>query len=620
MRAMPHARAQIMLPSSRVATPPSTSCARPRAVPDRRRRHRASIPFPRRSLAPRAKRQYDSAADAEEDLLFWNEEDLEDDDPIAIEDEEDWDDEDDDEDDDWFFVPEGANVRVVNEDLFNIDDEDNGGGYVMDFVRVPTKNDRASGSSEAVNTSLKSPKKNPRGVASADAKPKRVVGESSEINAKRDDKGMKKEDIERMVRMGVPRDLLFAIEEEKQEVAAFNKKKEYEATRKTHKRMAIVAGKYARRKLLSPSGLDTRPMMSMVRGATFDMMLNFLGSRSNVQFPPDSRWLDMFCGTGAIGIESISRGVVEAHFVEMDPWVVNNVTNKNLNSLGLTKQTTTHTASVQAFMNQHHKKRPRRRRRVRFHIVLPSVRKSIVSRAPPPARRVGASQRLDHFTRRVRQRPSARHPPEHRQASPPRSRPALRPHLRRFIRLRRQGHRRRGRRRRSRSRDQVRQARSPRPPARRRRRRRMIDSFVPRALITHQDTISFRYNISSVVARPHLRTRARTSSAFSASPRTTHRFASTSISTARTPSMRSAILRTDAAHPSHMKSTDSVTSVSAMRATVRSVIGGCDSDDASNRDGTRARARTPSRGVVERSSAKARGARAGSRARTRRRI
>ena len=355
MRAMPHAHAQIVLSSSRVATPPSTSCARPRAVPVRRRRHSVSIPFPRRALATRAKGQYDSAADAEEDLLFWNEEDLEDDDPIAIEDDEDWDDEDDDEDDDWFFVPEGANVRVANEDLFNIDDEDSGNGYVMDFVRVPTKNDRASGSSEAVNTSLKSPKKNPRGVAAADAKPKRVVGESSEINAKRDDKGMKKEDIERMVRMGVPRDLLFAIEEEKQEVATFNKKKEYEATRKTHKRMTIVAGKYARRKLLSPSGLDTRPMMSMVRGATFDMMLNFLGSRSNVQFPPDSRWLDMFCGTGAIGIESISRGVVEAHFVEMDPWVVNNVTNKNLNSLGLTKQTTTHTASVQAFMNQHHK-------------------------------------------------------------------------------------------------------------------------------------------------------------------------------------------------------------------------------------------------------------------------
>ena len=51
--------------------------------------------------------------------MFWNEEDLEEDDPIAIEDdEEDWDDEDDDEDDDWFFIPEGANVRVVDEEQF----------------------------------------------------------------------------------------------------------------------------------------------------------------------------------------------------------------------------------------------------------------------------------------------------------------------------------------------------------------------------------------------------------------------------------------------------------------------------------------------------------------------
>ena len=85
------------------------------------------------------------------------------------------------------------------------------------------------------------------------------------------------------------------------------------------------------------------------------MILNFLGSRSNVQFPPESRWLDLFCGTGAIGLEAMSRGVVEAHFVEMDPWVINNCTNKNINSLGVSKSTTTHTASVQAFMSQHHK-------------------------------------------------------------------------------------------------------------------------------------------------------------------------------------------------------------------------------------------------------------------------
>ena len=288
--------------------------------------------------------------------MFWNEEDLEEDDPIAIEDdEEDWDDEDDDEDDDWFFIPEGANVRVVDEDLYNVDDDDDDGGYVMDFVRVPTKNDRASRKSNAVNTATRSPRKDPRAPKKKDANAKRerVVGESGEIDATY--KGMKEEDIERMVDMGVPRDLLFTIEEEKKEVAAFTKRKEMEAARKTHKRMSIVAGKHARRRLLSPSGLDARPMMAMVRGATFDMRLNFLGSRSNVQFPPNSRWLDLFCGTGAIGIESMSRGVVEAHFVEMDPWVVNNVTKKNLNALGLDKETTTHTASVQAFMAQHHK-------------------------------------------------------------------------------------------------------------------------------------------------------------------------------------------------------------------------------------------------------------------------
>ena len=345
---------------ARVSSAPSTSraVATARRRPESRRRRLDVVATldARRGVRARAGRGYDSAADAEDDLLFWNEEDLEEDDPIAIEDdEEDWDDEDDDEDDDWFFIPEGANVRVVDEDLYNVDDDDDDGGYVMDFVRVPTKNDRASRKSNAVNTATRSPRKDPRAPKKKDANAKRerVVGESGEIDATY--KGMKEEDIERMVDMGVPRDLLFTIEEEKKEVAAFTKRKEMEAARKTHKRMSIVAGKHARRRLLSPSGLDTRPMMAMVRGATFDMMLNFLGSRSNVQFPPNSRWLDLFCGTGAIGIESMSRGVVEAHFVEMDPWVVNNVTKKNLNALGLDKETTTHTASVQAFMAQHHK-------------------------------------------------------------------------------------------------------------------------------------------------------------------------------------------------------------------------------------------------------------------------
>ena len=186
--------------------------------------------------------------------------------------------------------------------------------------------------------------------------PEGVAAEHAELTPKQIAEARKKEqDVARMLAMGVPEKLLRKLDREKEAVAAFNVAKRKQEGKRTHKRLTIVAGTLARRKLLSPSGLDTRPMMGMVRGATFDMMLNFLGSRSNVQFPPNSRWLDLFCGTGAIGIESMSRGVVEAHFVEMDPWVVNNVTKKNLNALGLDKETTTHTASVQAFMAQHHK-------------------------------------------------------------------------------------------------------------------------------------------------------------------------------------------------------------------------------------------------------------------------
>ena len=71
--------------------------------------------------------------------MFWNEEDLddEDDDGGFVSSFTDDDDEDyDDEDDEWFFVPDGANVRTQSEDLFNIDDEDGHGGYVMDYVKM----------------------------------------------------------------------------------------------------------------------------------------------------------------------------------------------------------------------------------------------------------------------------------------------------------------------------------------------------------------------------------------------------------------------------------------------------------------------------------------------------
>ena len=55
------------------------------------------------------------------------------------------------------------------------------------------------------------------------------------------------------------------------------------------------------------------------------------------------RWLDLFAGTGAIGLEALSRGCGEAHFVELSPWVVSNCLLPNLESCELEDSAVVHT-------------------------------------------------------------------------------------------------------------------------------------------------------------------------------------------------------------------------------------------------------------------------------------
>ncbi|KAG0460154.1 hypothetical protein HPP92_023282 [Vanilla planifolia] len=64
-------------------------------------------------------------------------------------------------------------------------------------------------------------------------------------------------------------------------------------------------GKAHRKKLLSPKGMDVRPMMGVVRGAAFGM-LQVLGGCPTCLRP--GRWLDLYSGTGSVGIEALSRG------------------------------------------------------------------------------------------------------------------------------------------------------------------------------------------------------------------------------------------------------------------------------------------------------------------------
>ncbi len=73
--------------------------------------------------------------------------------------------------------------------------------------------------------------------------------------------------------------------------------------------MRIVGGRLARRPLAAPKGDRTRPTTDRVREALF----NALGSRTDLD---GARVLDLFAGSGALGLEALSRGAAHATFVE----------------------------------------------------------------------------------------------------------------------------------------------------------------------------------------------------------------------------------------------------------------------------------------------------------------
>lgn len=75
--------------------------------------------------------------------------------------------------------------------------------------------------------------------------------------------------------------------------------------------MRIISGKFRGKKLQSPVGLDTRPTSDRVRQA----ILNILEHRYEINYR-DLYVLDAFAGTGALGIEALSRGATFATFVE----------------------------------------------------------------------------------------------------------------------------------------------------------------------------------------------------------------------------------------------------------------------------------------------------------------
>ncbi|XP_057739169.1 uncharacterized protein LOC130956146 [Arachis stenosperma] len=119
--------------------------------------------------------------------------------------------------------------------------------------------------------------------------------------------------------------------------------------RTTHKLLQVLGGTARRTKLLSPKGMDVRPMMEVVKGAAFDILQAAGGCPASLR---PGRWLDLYSGTGSVGIEALSRGCSEVHFVEMDPWVVSDVLRLNLEATGFLDASIIHTVRVEKFFER----------------------------------------------------------------------------------------------------------------------------------------------------------------------------------------------------------------------------------------------------------------------------
>lgn len=98
----------------------------------------------------------------------------------------------------------------------------------------------------------------------------------------------------------------------------------------------IIAGSRRGRRLSAPPGVTTRPTSDRVREAAFSLIVDWAGTAAE---PPDASllglsFLDLFAGSGAVGIEAASRGASPVVVVEQHPGAVE-VIRRNIAATGL---------------------------------------------------------------------------------------------------------------------------------------------------------------------------------------------------------------------------------------------------------------------------------------------
>ena len=95
--------------------------------------------------------------------------------------------------------------------------------------------------------------------------------------------------------------------------------------------MRVIAGEFGRRKLEAPRGATTRPTPDRMREALFSMLASQIEG---------AIFTDLYAGSGAVGIEALSRGAARVVFVETDRDALETL-KRNVKSLGIERRTET---------------------------------------------------------------------------------------------------------------------------------------------------------------------------------------------------------------------------------------------------------------------------------------
>ncbi len=107
-------------------------------------------------------------------------------------------------------------------------------------------------------------------------------------------------------------------------------------------KIRIIAGSFGSRTIQAPDGHTTHPMSERIRNAIFNSIKDELA---------DAVILDAFAGSGALGIEAISRGAAHATFVEKDR-IAGRIIDENIKTLKINDQTKVIHGSVKGWVNR----------------------------------------------------------------------------------------------------------------------------------------------------------------------------------------------------------------------------------------------------------------------------